>query len=217
MTDVDVRPRFAEIPVGEIAVTLPGATAVFRKLKLDYCCGGSISLAAAAGKRGLDVAEIEQKLATLVAQPTDLPEETDALIAHILTRYHEVHRREIPELIQLAKRVERVHAEHPDAPAGLADLLEVMLCELTVHMQKEENILFPMMRDGQTMLFGPIDVMRGEHDEHGETLAARTQDFQPPPGSCGSWRALYNGCRKLSDDLMEHIHIENNILFPRFA
>lgn len=220
MADVDVRSNFAETPIGEIAVTLPGATAVFRKLKLDYCCGGSISLAAAAAKRGLNVAEIEQNLSALVAQPADLPEETGALIDHILARYHQAHRRELLELIQLTRRVERVHADHPEAPVGLADLLEGMLRELTVHMQKEENILFPTMREGSSLLFGPIDVMRAEHDEHGETLAALaalTSDFAPPIGSCGSWRALYNGCRKLSDDLMEHIHIENNILFPRFA
>jgi len=220
MRDVDVRSKFAETPIGEIAVNLPGATALFRKLKLDYCCGGGISLKAAAAKRGLNVEEIEHDLEALVAHPIDLPEDTDALIEHILMRYHAVHRRELPELIQLAKRVERVHADHPDAPAGLANLLDGMLRDLTAHMQKEENILFPMMRDGASMLFGPIDVMRGEHEDHGESLAALaalTRDFQPPIGSCGSWRALYNGCKKLSDDLMEHIHIENNILFPRFA
>jgi regulator of cell morphogenesis and NO signaling len=125
----------------------------------------------------------------------------------------------LPELIRLAHRVERVHADHPETPKGLAVLLERMYDELTSHMQKEEHILFPMMREGHTV-FGPIQAMRFEHDEHAENLkalAAHTRDFQPPEESCGSWRALYTGCKKLSDDLMEHIHVENNVLFPRFA
>jgi regulator of cell morphogenesis and NO signaling len=92
MTDVDVRQsKFAETPIGRIAVELPGATAVFRKLKLDYCCGRAISLAGAAAQRGLDVAEIEHQLAALVPQQSELPDEPGALIDHILSRFHEVH------------------------------------------------------------------------------------------------------------------------------
>jgi len=220
MTNTDLHEHFADTPIGEIAVNLPGATALFRKLKLDYCCGGSATLAAAAAKRGLDVAAIEPQLAALIPQEGALPDETEALIDHVLERFHATHRRELPELIRLAQRVESVHADYPEAPLGLSDLLATMLQELSGHMQKEEQILFPMMRDAHPMAFAPIDVMRAEHDDHGQTLAAlaaQTQDFTPPPGSCGSWRALYAGCRKLSDDLMEHIHVENNILFPRFT
>lgn len=221
MTDVDVRRSgFAETPLGEIAVQLPGATAIFRGLKLDYCCGGSVSLAAAAARRGLDLGGIERQLAALVPVKGELPEATGALIDHILARYHEVHRRELPELVRLAQRVERVHAEHPQVPRELASLLDHMLRELTSHMYKEEQMLFPMMREGHPMAFAPIEVMRSEHDDHGEALAALaaiTWDFSPPEEACGSWRALYAGCRKLSDDLMAHIHIENNVLFARFA
>lgn len=220
MTTTELDKTFADTPIGEIAVNLPGATALFRQPKLDYCCGGSATLAAAAAKRGLDVAAIEPQLAALIPQDGDLPEATDALIDHILARFHETHRRELPELIRLAQRVENVHADHPEAPRGLSDLLGAMLQELSGHMQKEEQILFPMMRDAHPMAFAPIEVMRAEHDDHGRTLAAlaaQTQDFTPPPGSRGSWRALYAGCSKLSDDLMEHIHVENNILFPRFT
>ena len=87
-------------------------------------------------------------------------------------------------------------------------------------MQKEEQILFPMMRTGgHPMIVHPIGMMRHEHDDHGEelrTLAALTNDMTPPEGACNSWRALYAGCSKFAEDLTEHIHIENNILFPRF-
>ena len=87
-------------------------------------------------------------------------------------------------------------------------------------MQKEEQILFPLMRrGGHPMIAQPIAVMLSEHDSHGEQLRrleALTTDFTPPAGACTTWRALYLGAGKLADDLMEHIHLENNVLFPRF-
>jgi regulator of cell morphogenesis and NO signaling len=211
--------NFAETPIGEIAVRLPGSTAIFRKLKLDYCCGGAISLAGAVERRGIALEEVERQLAALIPQPTSIPDDPDHIIEFLVSRYHDTHRRELPELIQLARRVERVHADHPLAPRGLADFLEQMNDELGSHMQKEEVMLFPMMRSGHPMVSAPIAAMKAEHTDHGESLeqiGALTHDMEPPPGACGSWRALYSGLRKLSDDLIDHIHIENNILFPRF-
>ncbi len=220
MTDLDVQElNFGEMPIGEIAVQFPGATAIFRKHKLDYCCGGAISLAGAVERRGIALADVERRLAQLIPQQTDLPDDSEGIIDLIISRYHDTHRRELPELIQLARRVERVHAEHPDAPTGLADFLAQMEADLGSHMEKEELVLFPMIRAGHPMVSAPIAAMQAEHVDHGltlEELAALTNDMQPPQGACGSWRALYSGLRKLSDDLIDHIHIENNILFPRF-
>ena len=206
--------------LGEIAASLPGATAVFRRHKLDSCCGGAESLAQAARHKGIDVAPIEAELASLSAAPSALPDDVDGLIEHILDRYHQVHRREMPELRALAIRVERVHADHPAAPRGLSDLLDRMREELESHMQKEEQILFPLMRvGGSPMIVHPIGVMRHEHDSHGEelkALAELTDNLTLPEDACTTWRALYAGLAKLAEDLTEHIHIENNILFPKF-
>jgi regulator of cell morphogenesis and NO signaling len=150
-----------------------------------------------------------------------LPDGTEDIIDHILTRYHQVHRRELPELIMLAARVEKVHAEHPARPAGLSDLLAIIQAEMESHMQKEEQVLFPMMlRGGHPMIGHPIGMMRHEHDEHAKNLQAMseiTNGLSAPDDACGSWRALYAGLAKLADDLTEHIHIENDILFPRFG
>ncbi|HML08629.1 MAG TPA: iron-sulfur cluster repair protein YtfE [Xanthobacteraceae bacterium] len=206
--------------LGEIAASLPGSTAVFRRYKLDFCCGGSESLEQAARKNGLDPASIEAELARLSPEENPIPENTDDIIDLILERYHQVHRRELPELRALAKRVEQVHAGHPAVPTGLSDLLARMQAELESHMQKEEQVLFPLMRaGGNPMIVHPIAMMRHEHDEHGEALkalAALTGDLNLPDGACSSWRALYAGLGKLVEDLTEHMHIENNILFPRF-
>lgn len=213
--------RFADRQIGAIAAELPGASAIFRRHKLDFCCGGGVSLADAAAKCAVPLAEIEDSLRSLVAGPADLPGTTGGLIAHIVTRYHETHRRELPELITLARRVERVHADRPEVPAGLADLLTEMEHELGAHMAKEEGVLFPMLRAGGNPMIGmPISVMRAEHDAHGaqlRELARLTGDHVPPDGACNSWRALYTGTRKLEADLMEHIHLENNVLFARFG
>jgi len=206
--------------LGDIAAGLPGSTAIFRRHKLDFCCGGSESLEKAARQKGLDPASIEAELARLSPEQDFIPDSVEDLVGYILERYHQVHRQEMPELRKLAIRVERVHADHPAAPAGLADLLARMQAELESHMEKEEQVLFPLMlAGGNPMIVHPIGMMRHEHEEHGEqlkALAALTGDMTPPDGACNSWRALYAGLAKLAEDLTEHIHIENNILFPRF-
>jgi regulator of cell morphogenesis and NO signaling len=204
--------------LSQLATTIPGATGVFRKYKLDFCCGGAVSLAEAAAAKGLDADAIAGELQALAPVPAEAPTETVPLIAHILTRYHEVHRRELPELIRLAKRVEAVHGERPDAPKGLADILVPFARELDDHMRKEEMVLFPMMEDGgNDFIRHPIGVMRTEHIEAGATLK-QLEAFagEPPADACPTWRALNAGLAKFCDDLMNHIHLENNVLFPAF-
>lgn len=215
-----IEPTLADRPLGDIAAAVPGATAVFRRHKLDFCCGGAESLAQAARHKGLDLPQIESELAQLSGAHGELPDDVEGLVRHILERYHQVHRRELPELRSLAQRVEAVHADHPAVPAGLSVLLARMHAAMESHMQKEEQILFPLMlAGGAPMIVHPIGMMRHEHDEHGEelrALAALTRDLTLPDGACNSWRALYAGLGKFVEDLTEHIHIENNILFPRF-
>ncbi len=207
--------------LSDIATTLPGATAVFRRRKLDFCCGGRVALSEAAAEKALPVDEIVAELNALAETDTGLPETTEGLIDLIETRYHGVHRRDLPELIKLARRVEAVHRANPAVPAGLADLLARMEGELEVHMKKEELVLFPLMRRGGNATIGaPIAAMVAEHDDHGahlRALEALTDDFTAPVEACATWRALYVGARRLADDLMEHVHIENHVLFPRFA
>ena len=213
---------FGRCTLADIAATLPGATSVFRRHKLDFCCGGRVPLADAAAERGLSLVELETELDAVASLclPAERPEDTQELIALIEARYHMVHRRELPELLRLARRVEVAHRKHPDLPVGVAALLEQMNVELEAHMQKEEQILFQLMRSGgHPMIAQPIALMLAEHDDHGahlRSLETLTNDFTVPEDACPTWRALYVGAKKLADDLMEHIHLENNVLFPRF-
>lgn len=211
----------ARQPIGQIAVELPGATAVFRRLKLDFCCGGQIPLQEACDKKSLPVDAVLAEL-TLLDRPEHqtVPQAPAEMIDHILTRYHAVHREQLPELIRMARRVEAVHRDHPEVPKGLADHLEAIEAEMLEHMAKEEEVLFPLLKSGgQGLAAQPIGLMREEHTSHGqqlEQLMALTHDATPPQGACNTWRALYAGIDQFSDDLIAHIHLENNLLFPQF-
>lgn len=207
---------------------MPGATAVFRRFRIDFCCHGDLDLDAAAARRGVDPAELRRALEELAAQPpADLPARmaSGELIEHIQSCYHQAHRQQLPELIALSRKVEAVHREHPRVPAGLADALRHMAAELDAHMAREETSLFPAMRAGEGNSdaggLGPsIAELRAEHDGHGqlvELVETITDGFTAPEGACRSWQALYVGAARLVDDLMEHIHLENNVLFPRFG
>ena len=146
---------------------------------------------------------------------------TEALIDLIETRYHAAHRRQLPELVRLARLVEEVHGGNTAVPRGLTALLEHMEVVLEGHMQKEERVLFPIMRRyGQARLAQPIAGLLADHDDHAallRELETLTDGFEAPAGACGTWRALYAGGRELADDLVRHIQIENDLLFPRFV
>jgi len=207
--------------IGHIAVQLPGATAIFRHYKLDFCCGGQVSLEQALAEKGLNQTTVMNELAALQRTESALASNDAAtLIDHILERYHAVHREQLPELIRMARRVEAVHRDHPHVPAGLAALLEEAEQDLLSHMMKEENILFPMLKGGgNPFVTQPIAVMRAEHTQHGamlDQLMRLSHNAEAPQGACNTWRALYAGIAQLHEDLINHIHLENNILFKQF-
>ena len=207
--------------VGEIAAVLPGASTIFRRTGIDFCCQGHVSLEDAARRRRLDLERLEAALGALdPAAPQPVPQETDALIDYIQTRYHDGHRQQIPELIELSRKVEVVHVNHLNVPAGLAETLQMFGDELEVHMQKQETILFPAMRkkanDRPTL---SIREMRHDYNDHADFLdqiARLTDDYTPPDDACHSWKALYAEVAKFRADLLDHVHLESNVLFPRF-
>lgn len=208
--------------LGDLARSIPGATRVFHRHRLDFCCGGGTSLREALASGALDADAVTRELADLQERPDaserDWREATaNELMDHLLARFHERHRQQLPELIRLARRVESVHAAHPDCPHGLADHLERMLQEIESHMQKEEQVLFPMLRHGlPPMRLPPVSVMRYEHEQHGVALAGMVElahGLALPSDACNTWRALVAGLDTLREDLMQHIHLENNVLF----
>lgn len=208
--------------VGDIAGTLPGAAEVFRQNGISFCCAGKLSLAEAAAKQGVAVDALLQELNALeAAARRDAPTETLPLIDHILTRYHDTHRTEMDWLIPLAQKVETVHGDHEEAPLGLTEALLDLMEELDSHMAKEERVLFPMMRQGgHPAIQHPIAAMRHDHDTAAGLLRKVehvTHGLTLPEGACRSWTALYTGLEKFTEDLVTHMHLENEVLFPRFG
>lgn len=209
--------------LGDVATTHPAATQVFLRHRLDFCCGGRQKLGDACQARGLDpktvIDEIISESQVREAPRWDerpLPE----LIDFILERYHEPLRRDLPGLLAAAGRVERVHAAKASCPHGLTEHLEVLDAELRQHLGKEEAVLFPAIRAGAAgaQIQMPVRVMMQEHDDHAaglRRLRELTTHFKAPNEACSTWRALYAGLEKLEAELMEHIHLENNVLFPR--
>ncbi len=211
--------------VGYIAAEHPVATRVFDRYGIDYCCGGGIALAAACESRGLDTESVMEEIQREAGSVADFEEGwTEApledLVTHILGVYHRPLWEELPRLEAMARKVLQVH--HDKEGEMLTELTSVYLglkSELEMHMQKEEQILFPMIQRGQGFLAeDPIFVMRAEHENAGlalKRLRELTNEYQVPPRACNTWRALWHGLVALEQSLHHHIHLENNILFPR--
>jgi regulator of cell morphogenesis and NO signaling len=209
--------------LAELAVLHPGAARVFFHNRLDFCCGGRKPLDEACRERGLDAEAVLQEIAAAAPLATDVPrwdrEPLPALIDFIVRTYHARLRNDLPDLIEMARRVERKKVSQPGCPHGLTRHLEAVHAAVLDHLQKEEEMLFPMIvRGAGAGASGPVHVMEVEHDHHRENLERvreLTGDLQPPPHACATWRALYAGLLQLEQELMEHIHLENNVLFPR--
>lgn len=211
-------------PLGDIARATPSSTRVFLRHRLDFCCGGRRTLAEACEAAGLNPAEIADELERESArgdQPVSWEQRSQTELAdHIESHYHAALRRDLPPLIEAARKVERVHAAKPGVPTGLADVLTEFFTEMQSHMGKEEQILFPMIRRGarSEAVFMPVRMMESEHDAHRvhlQTIRRLTGDLRLPPHACATWTALYHGLVTVEADLMQHIHLENNILFAR--
>ena len=229
----------AEKTVRELALENPAATRVFEKLGIDYCCGGSQSLEQACRAVNLPIDQVLDSLeaAELASQRTgahrDWQRESLAdLIAHINTTHHRYVREEISRLGPLFEKVCSVHGKNHPELLQIDDTFEALAQELTMHMMKEEMILFPyIVRMEEAVIqkepvlpapFGtvqnPVSMMMHEHDSAGEALRAMRQasnGYAPPPDACASYQTLYRALAEFEADLHQHIHLENNILFPR--
>jgi len=209
--------------LAELATTHPSAARVFHQNGLDFCCNGRRSLADACAERRLDpdaviaAIDAEDRFAA-DARRWDREPLSD-LIAFIVTTFHRRLRTTLPELIRMAERVEARHGEKACCPRGLAAHLVTMHELVLEHLAKEEQVLFPLIESGQgRAAAGPVHVMEVEHDGHAqalEVLRRLATNYNPPAEACITWQALYLGLRQLEEELMLHIHLENNVLFRR--
>ena len=227
----------AETTVREIATAQPASIRVFERFGIDYCCGGRKPLTEACDELQLSVEQVLEKLEEAAGTPVD--EETawqtaplSRLIQHIVRKHHTFVRQEMPRLRALADKVRSRHgAAHPEL-LEIESLFGEVATELTTHMLKEEQVLFPYIaRMEHTYAAGvaaerpffvtvdnPVRTMVQEHESAGALLASirrLSSNFQPPMGACPSYIGLYHGLEEFERDLHLHVHLENNILFPR--
>jgi regulator of cell morphogenesis and NO signaling len=213
--------------VGEIATRHPLATRVFARHGIDFCCGGGVALADACAKRGLDTEAVLGEIEKTIAAPgaDDAPRWDDApvtaLVRFILERYHAPLREELPRLEAMARKVARVHGDKE--PVRLPALLETFLAlkaEVDEHLREEEETLFPAILAGTENPDTPLAAFVDDHTRVGRELVRireLTDGYRVPDGACNTWNALWHGLAALETDLHEHIHLENNVLFPRAA
>ncbi len=221
--------------VREIAVELPQATRVFEKLGIDYCCGGGKTLEQACAAANLRVDAVLHSLegtAPAAANQEWSESPLAALIAHIVDTHHNYVKSEVPRLESLIAKVCGVHGQNHPELLAVQKVFRGLGAELSMHMMKEENILFPYItrmenaahsgRPSAPPPFGsvenPIHMMMMEHDSAGDALRELrrlTTDYTPPSDACISYQTLYRALMDFEADLHQHIHLENNILFPR--
>ncbi len=231
--------QIAEKPVtiGEMVVADYRKAEVFRKFGLDYCCGGKKTLEEACRKKELDPQSVQKELDELDILPADPHEDfdnwtLDALADHIVAKHHRYVTDALPMLYELTGKVARVHGERHPELIEIARLFDAVARELQMHMHKEEHILFPYIarmaaaRRERALIpppvFGsvanPIRMMEAEHESAGsnmEEIRRLSDDFTPPAGACTSYRVLFAKLHEFEQDLHQHVHLENNILFPK--
>lgn len=226
--------------VRDLVVQYPQLRAQLEKLGIDYCCGGLRPLSDAVKAAGLDWDPVENQLKSAwIAAQTEAPS-TDwdaaslsALADHILEKHHTFTKAQLLRLKELLQKVQRAHGEkHGPLLERLRSVFNGLSAELTEHLMKEEQILFPAIKEIDAFASGtgerpefhcgtvehPIRQMMTEHDSAGEALVELrrlTDNYRLPDDACQTFAALYDGFQALEADLHEHIHLENNILFPK--
>ncbi len=223
--------------VADLATEHPATIRVFQRHGIDFCCGGKRPLGEVCDEQKLSFAELRLDLEAALAAPQEpspnwLRASLEDLIGYILEHYHRPLDAELPRLDQMMQKVLRVHGERHPELAQVAATFGEIVADLGPHMLKEEQILFPyvtrleaMAASGEELLGspfgtiqGPIGAMEAEHETVGAALATlrdQTAGYQAPADGCNTFRGLYHGFAELERELHEHIHIENNILFPR--
>lgn len=211
----------SDVTLADLATTVPGAARVLERYRLDFCCRGNVTLREACDSRALSLDGLLDEIRTSAPPSDELTSWTTAplaaLVDHILERYHAPLRAELPRLVSLAGMVERVHARRSDCPHGLHAHLAEMEEAVEAHLQKEEQILFPMIHAGRSVRMA-VRVMQQEHLDHAvalERIRTLTSDLTAPADACATWKALYLGLEELEDELHRHIALENHVLFPR--
>jgi regulator of cell morphogenesis and NO signaling len=223
--------------LGQIAAKDLRKAQVFKKYGLDFCCGGKKTVKEACAEKGLDVTKVEQELQQadkiIASRPLPYTDWTlDFLADYIVNTHHSYVRKSLPDITAYAQKVMKVHGKHHPELLRINQLVQDVNAELTSHMVKEEKVLFPYVKELvaaknntsplHAAHFGtvqnPINMMEMEHEMVGKNLdeiRELSNNYLLPEDACASYSLLYRLLDEFEDDLHLHIHLENNILFPK--
>lgn len=222
----------AQSTVGEIVAMFPKASDLFKTYKIDFCCGGNRSLAEALAEKNVPVEDVLHQLQTMYQQSLEKVEKNwleasyTELIDHIIQKHHRFLMEELPQLSPYVTKVLRVHGPEQPHLVQVHKLFNELKTELEQHLMKEETKAFPLIiqfeqhptKENEQAMKQVIEELVAEHDTAGDIIKEIrqiTNDFTPPFDACGTYRLVYNRLEALEEDLFTHIHLENNILFPR--
>lgn len=222
--------------VANVVLENPRAVKIFKKYRIDFCCKGKRPLEQACAEAGVDTNDLLKEIAEVAENPQfnlRANEWTvDFLADYIIHNHHKYVRETLPELLALLNKVKRVHGDQHPELIEIDRIFNAVAEELTLHMQKEEQILFPAIKAIYTKAttgngevdfpFGsiqnPINMMEEEHTDAGdglEAIAKLSDNYTPPPSACTSYRVVYDMLQAFENDLHNHVHLENNLLFPK--
>ena len=222
--------------VAEIVTENIKTADVFKKNGIDFCCGGNVNVQDVCKKKGVEYSKIKEDILNIGKAPSGAQDfntwDIDFLADYIVNTHHKYVAEANQLVIQYSDRVAKVHGHHYTETIEINKLFHEIANELNQHMMKEENILFPFIKEiGRAKKEGsplspppfgtiqnPINMMEAEHTEAGDILGQikeLSNNFTPPEGACNTYRALYSKLEEYQNDLFQHIHLENNILFPK--
>ncbi len=229
----------SEATVGELVAEDFRRATAFKKFGIDFCCGGGRTVRAACESKKIDLKELEQELERAVtANASSLEHQNswdlDFLADLIVNTHHRYVRAKLPEISEYANKVAKVHGDHHPETREIARHFAAVSSELSQHMEKEEQVLFPYVkslvaaRNENHAPFkppfetvnNPIRMMEQEHQLVGDEFADirnLSNNYQPPADACATYRVLFSNLKEFDEDLQRHIHLENNILFPKSA
>ncbi len=216
--------------VARIVLDHSETAAVFQRHRIDFCCRGNVTVGEACTSAGTDPEALLAELERAVGERTGGPAEDDlrtfstpALLARIVDRHHGYLRRAVPRIEPLLAKVAAVHGEHNPKLVGVRGAFVELVGMLAPHLDFEEEVLFPELSTPggpRGAAQGHLDAMNAEHLAVGTKLAqirALADDFTTPDWGCNSYRALMAELQNLEADVLQHVHLENHVLMPRFA
>lgn len=222
--NITLRENTNDENVGQIAAKDIRKVEVFKKYGIDFCCGGKKTLKEICNEKGLDQKEIENELASVQhvssAGNTNFNEYSLSFLCdYIVNIHHNYVKKTLPMILELSEKVSNKHSQLRPELIRINELINLVNSELLLHMQKEELVLFPFIKQlPNASVREPITMMEMEHESVGalfDEITLFTNDFTPPSNACNSYQLLYNTLKEFNEDLHLHIHLENNILFPK--